>query len=79
MLWLPIFTTLFFLAIQATSAKKGIVRYSFLAVFTHTLVLIVFFVGHPLMWIVYILTTQMWALFIVSLYRRNKWREQKLV
>lgn len=68
-----------FLSHTSHVCKKGIIRYSFLGVFAYTVVLIVFFVGHPLMWIVYILTTQMWALFIVTLYRRNKWREEKLV
>lgn len=79
MFWLPIFTFLFFLTIQATFAKMGVIRYSFLAVFAHTLVIFVFFTGHPLMWFIYILTIQMWALFVVTLFRRNKWREGHLV
>ncbi|MFC4354990.1 hypothetical protein ACFO0S_08020 [Chryseomicrobium palamuruense] len=77
--WLPIFLLLFFLTVQATFAEMGVVRYSLLAISTHTIIVFVFFTDHPLTWFIYILTIQMWALFVVTLYRRNKWREGKLI
>ena len=78
MFWLPRFLLIVFITNQATFAELGVVRYGLLALLTHTVILVVFFHDHPLTWILYILTIQMWALFVVTLFRRNKWREGHL-
>lgn len=78
MFWLPLFLLIVFTTIQATFAELGVVRYGLLALLTHTIIFVVFFHDHPLTWILYILTIQMWALFVVTLFRRNKWREGHL-
>lgn len=78
MFWLPIALLLFFATIQAHFAVLGVVRYSLLAVGVHSAIVLAFFTNHDLTFILYILTLQMWALFIVTIFRRNKWREGHL-
>ena len=78
MFWLPLILLFVFVTIQATFAELGVVRYSLLALLAHTVILLFFYHDHPLTWILYILTIQMWALFVVTLFRRNKWREGHL-
>lgn len=79
MFWLPLFLLMFFMTIQATFASLGVVRYSLLAVSIHTIILFLFFTDHPTTWMLYVLTIQMWALFVVGVFRRNKWREGHIV
>lgn len=66
MFWLPLFLLIVFTTIQATFAELGVVRYGLLALLTHTIIFVVFFHDHPLTWILYILTIQMWALPVSS-------------
>ncbi|WP_342526573.1 hypothetical protein MKY84_13025 [Chryseomicrobium sp. FSL W7-1435] len=79
MFWIPFLLLLLFVTVQATSAQHGIVRFSLLAVTLHTVILFGFFTDHPLAYILYILTIQMWILFVVTVFRRNKWREGRFV
>lgn len=78
-LWLPMILLAIFMTIQATFAELGVVRYSLLTIVVHTAIVFLFFTDHPLTWILYILTIQMWALFVVTLFRRNKWREGRFI
>lgn len=77
--WLPLILLIVFMTIQATFAELGVVRYSFLTIVVHTSIVFLFFTNHPLTWMLYVLTIQMWLLFVVTLFRRNKWREGRFI
>ena len=79
MFWLPIFLVLFFTIIMGLAGKEGMVGISLVVVLTHTLIVLVAFWEHPLLWMILFFTVQLWAMFVVTFYQRNRWRKLEKV
>ena len=74
MYWLPIFLVIFFGIIMAEVGKRGIAGGSLIIVLFHTIIVRLAFWDHSLLWMILFLTVQLWALFIVTFFQRNRWR-----
>ncbi|MFC6040701.1 hypothetical protein ACFPYN_14835 [Paenisporosarcina macmurdoensis] len=74
MFWLPIFLVIFFAFIMVLAGKEGLPGISLIAVLTHTLIVKIAFWEHPLLWMLIFFTVQLWAMFVVTFFQRNRWR-----
>lgn len=74
MFWLPIFLVIFFAFIMVLAGKEGLIGISLIAVLTHTLIVKIAFWEHPLLWMLIFFTVQLWAMFVVTFFQRNRWR-----
>lgn len=74
MFWLPIFLVIFFTFIMVLVGKEGLTGISLIAVLTHTLIVKIAFWEHPLLWMLIFFTIQLWAMFVVTFFQRNRWR-----
>jgi len=75
MFWLPILLVLIFVTIQAYAGEKGMALVSLFTVLIHSVIVMVVFLEHDLLWMLIFLTLQMWALFVVTFFQRNRWRK----
>jgi len=75
MFWLPILLVLIFVTIQAYAGEKGMALVSLITVLIHSVIVMVVFLEHDLLWMLIFLTLQMWALFVVTFFQRNRWRK----
>ena len=74
MFWLPIFLVLFFGIIMAEAGRRGLAGISLILVLIHTFIVRLAFWDHALLWMIVFLTVQLWALFVVTFFQRNRWR-----
>ena len=74
MFWLPIFLVIFFAIIMALAGKEGLTGISLIAVLTYTVIVKIAFWEHPLLWMLIFFTIQLWAMFVVTFFQRNRWR-----
>ena len=74
MFWLPFILILIFGAIMSYVGEKGWPGISLIVVLLHTFIVRIAFSEHPLFWIILLLTIQLWVVFIVTYFQRDRWR-----